>query len=110
MNKIKIWDMVEDVDTVKKNADKLGLSDIPDIEYSLKKVGEKNPNPYGIESSGIMSEGQVYLVGNKDYVWLYVTGMRFNGWFKTSPILKVEPTETGYKFETENSFYELNKI
>lgn len=96
-------------ENVESNAKKIGL-DALDFEqnYLLNKVGQKNPNPNGLPDSGVIAHGHVDVIGNEDKIWLYVGTSIFQG-VRTSPLISFEKTDTGYKFETENSFYELNR-
>lgn len=94
------------IPTITENAKKVGLDKINYKEfYQLKKIGAKNKNPRGYPDEYFVIKGLPYVIGDKEYVWLYFNGIR--AWFKTSPIVKVEEIEGGYRFETLNSVYEM---
>jgi hypothetical protein len=91
----------------KANAKKLGLNTIPDVVYTLTKLGAKVTSGMGYPDAFEVITGKVSILGEKEHTWIAVE-TRFD-WFKTSPILKVKKLKTCFKFETENSFYKLSK-
>ena len=89
---------------VTKHATNLGLSKIPhNLLFTLIKINSKVDNY--TYPRGECGYGYVYVLGNKDQVWLLLNGK--DSWFKTSPILECRAMPAGFTIETENSFYEL---
>ena len=98
----------EDKDLVQKQMDILGLSDIPDGVYALRKASSKNPSPRGYADSMDILVGEPAIVGSSTHVSLYASGKgREYDWFRTSPIIAVRKIASGYAIETENSLYIL---
>lgn len=93
---------------IRTNAMTVGLDKI-DYEgfYTLKKLGAKNKSPLGYPNAYTVTKGSVCLIGNQDFVAIYVTGMR--DWFKTSPVVSCKKVKNGFKIETENSYYLLEE-
>lgn len=95
------------VKVVTKQAKKLGLDKLDDNAiYDLHKISSKNQNPNGIQDRGYIDSGFVQIIGDKGHTMLYISGRGFS-WYRTSPILKFEQDGEIFKFETENSTYEL---
>lgn len=111
MSTIQIYPFVTNefnkCDKIRAKAKTLGLDAIEETFYNLVKTGVKNPSKNGIPDSGHMIRGVPFLVGDGNVVWLILETVA--RWFSTSPILSCTPTENGFKIETENSHYELNK-
>jgi hypothetical protein len=93
---------------IRANAMQVGLDKL-DYEgfYTLKKLGAKNESPLGYPNQYTVIKGSVCLIGNEDFVAIYMTGI--SEWFKTSPVMSCKKTKQGFKIETENSFYLLEK-
>src|SRR6185295_11832076 len=96
-------DLVQDI---KANAMTVGLDKIDFEEfYTLKKLGAKTSSPRGYPDAYTVIKGKVCLIGNENFVAIYVNGLR--DWFKTSPVIGVKKTKDGIRIETENSYYLL---
>ena len=101
---------------IKRVATLNGVGDI-DFEqtYTLIKKGAKVQSRMGYPDEMVALErGSFSIVGTKDIlsdeVLVWIVGESLFGWFKTSPIISCKPIKTGYKIETENSYYELRKV
>jgi hypothetical protein len=82
---MKIHPIVEDKETVKTLARAVGLNKTKaKTIYRLYKTGAKNPSPYGYRDQRYCGEGNVLIIGGKEYVWIAVIGP--DTWFKTSPV------------------------
>lgn len=91
---------------IRANAAKVGLDKIDFEEfYTLKKLGAKKSSPRGYPDAYTVIKGKVCLIGNTDFVAIWVDGLR--DWFKTSPVIGVKKTKAGIRIETENSYYLL---
>ena len=96
------------IDVVQLKAKSVGLSEVKDGTYLLRKTGAKNKSKLGYLDSFDVIIGEVFLVGNEDEVWvMFGDG---NGWYKTSPVVSCTLTDMGFKFETWNSFYEALEV
>ena len=109
---LKIHEMIERekpefVQDIKANALRVGLDKIDFNEvYTLKKLGAKTSSPRGYpDAYTVIRNGKVCLIGNNDFVAIYVSGL--SDWFKTSPVIGVKKTKDGIRIETENSYYLL---
>lgn len=101
----------EDKESVQKQMDVLGLSNIPDGVYHLKKASAKNPSPRGYEDTMDILVGVPQIVGSATHVSLYSSGKgRQYDWFRTSPIIAVRKIGKVYALETENSVYLLDPV
>lgn len=101
---------------IKRVASINGVADI-DFEqtYTLIKKGAKVKSGMGYPDEMVaLEQGSFSVVGTKDIlsdeVLVWIVGESLFGWFKTSPIISCKPIKSGYKIETENSFYELRKV
>lgn len=99
---------LENLSQVQSQMDKLGLSDIPDGCYALKKASAKIPSPRGYEDTMDILVGLPSIVGSENHVALYASGRgRQYDWFRTSPIIGVRKIGQSYAIETQNSVYIL---
>lgn len=78
-----------------------------DRPYTITKIECKNPSPNGIPDQGYITRGHPFLVGNEKQVALYF--MDYFGYFKTSVVLSVVEVVNGYRIETRNSVYFMEK-
>lgn len=110
-NNIKIHRAIDDAtsDVIKEIAITKGL-DIINFNslHRLYKIGEKN-NSSTIEilEKKCVGQGELSLVGNEEFVSLYITSLR--EWFRTSPIVSCNKKGDSIIVETFNSFYELKE-
>jgi hypothetical protein len=77
-----------------------------DSTYRVYKIASKNSSNIDLNETRCIARGSILLTGTKEYVCLFVHGMR--EWYRTSPI--VTCNKKGGKaiiIETANSFYEL---
>lgn len=95
-------------DVIKSNAKKVGL-DWPNFDkhYILKKLSAKTSSPLGYPDSYTVLSGHISLIGNVDFVSLYMESLL--GWFRTSPVISCKKSDTGFEIETENSVYFLEE-
>lgn len=85
--------------------------DLIDIEgrYNLIKTGEKKVSPNGLPENGLLCEdGVVRIHGTISESWLVVSGP--DHWFRTSPVIGCTVIPGGYKIETLNSYYKLERV
>lgn len=85
--------------------------DLIDLEcrYNLIKTGEKKESINGLPEKGLLCEnGVVRIHGTLSGSWLVVSGP--DHWFKTSVVLKCSVIPGGYKIETLNSYYKLERV
>lgn len=107
---LTVLEKVEDKEVVLKNAKELALDQIDsESSYSITKTSSKNHSPYGYDDGRTFVTGQVFLVGDQKYVWLYVLGHGLYAWFSTSPIVKCTKIGNDFEVETHNSIYFLEK-
>lgn len=109
MKSIQVFELVKNKRAVRALAKKIGLTQIPQESYTLVKLGAKNSSPRGYPDAFKVIRGVPAIVGDPEgrYVWIAIA--RISEWYKTSPILSVKQTELGFEFETENSFYRLER-
>lgn len=89
-------------------AKKSGLTKIDNNCYNLIKNAAKNKNPTIPDEAVCLYEGLYTICTYKKYAWLI--GASEDGWYKTSPVLKVTKKGKHYLIETENSFYTLERV
>lgn len=111
MKKIIVWEVLDNAEEVMRVAKKVGMDKIIDSKYKVIKIRSKNKNKHGYKDGEVFIIGNPIILGDKDAknVWFYFFNAR-GEWAKTSPVLSVEKTKTGYKFETKNSFYKMDRV
>lgn len=111
LNKMKVHRALDDAtsDIIKEIAVTKGLDVINfDNVYRMYKIGEKNDSStIEILEKRCVGQGELVLVGNKEFVSLYITSLR--EWFKTSPVISCNKKGNSIIVETWNSFYELKE-
>lgn len=75
--------------------------------YSINKIECKNQSPNGIPDSGFITKGQPFVIGNEKQAALYIKDSF--GYFRTSVVLSVVEVVNGYRVETPNSVYFMEK-
>lgn len=89
-----------------KKAKEVGLDQI-DFESGvcIAKLRRKDENKATAVEEGYCLKGLPFLIGNGEFVALYVSG--WSEWLRTSPIVAVKKVDKGFEVETENSIYGL---